>query len=88
MRHTTLGNGLLALTSAGSSSRFDVSCAYSDFYFKGDTEITKPKHTGKYYDYNPIRFFQSMRLAHIIQFEMSAHIKIQLEFISQSKNYM
>lgn len=42
---------------AGSSSRFDVSCAYSDFYFKGDTEITKPKHTGKYYDYNPIWIF-------------------------------
>lgn len=42
---------------AGSSSQFDVSCAYSDFYFKGSKSSNKPKHTGEYYDYNPVWAF-------------------------------
>lgn len=40
----------------GSGSRFDVSCNYSDFYTKGAVAL-KPKHTGEYYDYNPIWAF-------------------------------
>lgn len=47
---------------AGSSSRFDVSMAYSDFYTKGATS-TKPKNQHEYFDWNPVWIYPRFTVA-------------------------
>ncbi|GAX05481.1 1,4-beta-N-acetylmuramidase [Secundilactobacillus pentosiphilus] len=46
----------------GSSSRFDVSVAYSDFYTKGATSA-KPKNKHEYFDWNPAWIYPRFTVA-------------------------